>query len=236
MAYVLLLPESPRWLIEKGRTARASATRTKRFRQAFESLRKLRGARILAARDLFLIYHTLVEEDKIKQERNRFIELFTVPRNRRALRAGVVVMFFQQFCGVNVLAYFSSLIFYNAGFTTGKAELYSMGFGIINFVFALPAIRVIDTVGRRNLLLFTFPLMTIFQLFTGLGFIATGNTRKALVVAGMCESFSYSAYVAPLNTDTSFRRSLFSCVFTRRRASSIHILLGVHANIRSRSW
>lgn len=189
MAYVLLLPESPRWLIEKGRTSKNTTKRTKRFRQAFEALRKLRGSRILAARDLFLIYHTLIEEQKIKQERNRFIEMITVPRNRRALTAGVVVMFFQQFCGVNILAYFSSLIFYNAGFETSKAELYSMGFGIINFFFAIPAIRMIDTVGRRNLLLFTFPLMAVFQLFTGLGFLAKegSNTRRALVVAGMCE-------------------------------------------------
>ena len=103
MAYVLLLPESPRWLIDKGRTAKKDETRTKRFRQAFESLYKLRGSRLLGARDLFLIYHTLAEEDKIKQDRNRFIEMFTVGRNRRALRAGVIVMFFQQFCGVNIV-------------------------------------------------------------------------------------------------------------------------------------
>ena len=41
-----------------------------------------------------------------------------------------------------------------------------MGFGIINFVFAIPAVRTIDTFGRRNLLLFTFPLMAICMLLT----------------------------------------------------------------------
>ena len=102
MAYVLLLPESPRWLIERGRIAKKKSSEpTTRFREAFSSLCKLRGSRILAARDMFLIYHTLQEEEKIKESRPRFMEMFTVPRNRRALRAGVIVMFFQQFCGVS---------------------------------------------------------------------------------------------------------------------------------------
>ena len=64
-----------------------------------------------------------------------------------------------------------------------------MGFGIINFLFALPAIKLIDTTGRRNLLLFTFPFMALFQLFTGMGFLAPAGsvTRKTLVVTGMCK-------------------------------------------------
>ena len=195
MAYVLLLPESPRWLIEKGRTAKSDSKRTARFREAFSALRKLRGNRLLGARDMFLIYHTLAEEEKIKESRNRFIEMFTVPRNRRALRAGTIVMFFQQFCGVNILAYFSSLVFVSAGYTVKKAQLFSMGFGIINFVFALPAIKLIDTFGRRNLLLFTFPLMLVFQLFTGLAFLADNvNTKGPLVVIGM---YLFSAAYSP---------------------------------------
>ncbi|KAL9082841.1 MAG: hypothetical protein Q9159_006131 [Coniocarpon cinnabarinum] len=195
MGYVLLLPESPRWLIEKGRIAKTQSKRTQRFRQAFSALKKLRGSRLLGARDMFLIYHTLVEEEKIKEQRPRFIEMFTVPRNRRALRAGTIVMFFQQFCGVNVLAYFSGLVFVSAEWPVDKALLFSMGFGIINFVFALPAVKLIDTFGRRNLLLFTFPLMAIFQLFTGLAFVAkSAASKKALVVIGM---YLFSAVYSP---------------------------------------
>ena len=73
----------------------------------------------------------------------------------------------QQFCGVNVIAYYSSTIFTQANFTEIQALLASWGFGALNFVMALPAVYTIDTFGRRNLLLITFPLMSIFLLMTG---------------------------------------------------------------------
>jgi MFS family permease len=73
----------------------------------------------------------------------------------------------QQFCGVNVIAYYSSTIFTEASFTQIQALLASWGFGALNFVMALPAVYTIDTFGRRNLLLTTFPLMSLFLLMTG---------------------------------------------------------------------
>lgn len=47
-----------------------------------------------------------------------------------------IVMFMQQFCGVNVIAYYSSSIFEDSGFDTLTALGASMGFGVINFLFA----------------------------------------------------------------------------------------------------
>jgi hypothetical protein len=73
----------------------------------------------------------------------------------------------QQLCGVNVIAYYSSTIFREANFTEIQALLASWGFGALNFVMALPAVYTIDTFGRRNLLLVTFPLMSLFLLMTG---------------------------------------------------------------------
>ncbi|KAI0696760.1 hypothetical protein C8T65DRAFT_663212 [Cerioporus squamosus] len=160
VAQVYFCPESPRWYMMKGR-----------YTKAFESLRQLRHTELQAARDLYYIHVLLEEENKVsKSTQNKFLELFTVPRNRRATLASAIVMFMQQFCGINAIAYYSSNIFVQGGFSQTAALLASFGFGAVNFVFAGPAIWTIDTFGRRNLLLVSFPLMAVMLLMTGFAF------------------------------------------------------------------
>lgn len=60
-----------------------------------------------------------------------------------------------------------------------------MGTGILNWVFAIPAVFTIDRWGRRNLLLFTFPFLAICLLWTGMSFFGTGQLEVGLVVTGM---------------------------------------------------
>jgi hypothetical protein len=73
----------------------------------------------------------------------------------------------QQFSGINIMAFYSSTIFAEAGYTTKQCLFASFGFGLINFLFAFPAIWTIDTFGRRNLLLFTFPNMAWCLIVAG---------------------------------------------------------------------
>ena len=201
MTQVFFCPESPRWLIKKGR-----------YDAAYQSIRRLRRSSLQAARDLYYIHVLLEAETEIQTGRNLFVELFTVPRNRRATLAASIVMFMQQFCGVNVIAYYSSNIFSQSGFNDIQALLASFGFGLINWLFAFPAVYTIDTFGRRNLLLTTFPLMSIFLLMTGFSFfIPEGTGRLAVVALGiylfaMAYSpgegpvpFTYSAEAYPLS-------------------------------------
>ncbi|PUU80277.1 and other transporter-domain-containing protein [Tuber borchii] len=188
-ALVYFSPESPRWYIKKGN-----------YKSAFESLIRLRHSNIQAARDLIYIHVLLEAERRISDRRNRIVEVFTIPRNRHALQASLIVMVLQQLCGVNVLAYYSSDVLVPGGpgrdsKSVTTALLGSMGFGIINFVFALPAVRTIDTFGRRNLLLFTFPLMALCMLLTFLlDRIPNSGGRAPLTLIGM---YLFAAVYSP---------------------------------------
>lgn len=94
---IYFAPESPRWLIKKNR-----------HQQAYQSLLRLRNSPLQAARDLYYIHAQIVAEDALIEAEGfaktnnivtRFIELFTVPRIRRATQASGVIMTAQQMCG-----------------------------------------------------------------------------------------------------------------------------------------
>lgn len=83
---------------------------------------------------------------------------------------------------------------------------YSLGFGAINFVVAIPAAFLIDKVGRRLLLLTTFPLMCIFQLGTGFSFVLTNHRHSAVVAFAylFCVAYSIGEGPVPLVSTHSF--------------------------------
>lgn len=185
---VYFCPESPRWYIKKGRYA-----------NAFRSLCRLRNTPLQAARDLYYIHAQIQEEADIIGRSNyvtRFIELFTIPRVRRATGASFTVMLAQQMCGINIIAFYSSTVFVQAGASNLTALLASFGFGLVNFVFAWPAVWTIDTWGRRALLLFTFPNMAWTLLAAGLCFIIPEDSRAHLGLIAFF-IFLFAAFYSP---------------------------------------
>ncbi|RAL61377.1 hypothetical protein DID88_009511 [Monilinia fructigena] len=186
---IYFCPESPRWLLKKGRVEKA-----------YKSLLRLRNSPLQAARDLYSIQAQLDYEDRLLDESGlakngnmftRFIELFT-----STLLHSIPLRFFKQ-----------------AGATIIGALLASFGFGLINFIFAWPAVWTIDTFGRRTLLLFTFPQMFWTLLAAGLCyFIPTSSNAHIGMVAFFIYlfdiayspgegpvPFTYSAEVFPLS-------------------------------------
>lgn len=208
MIQVYFCPESPRWYMEKGK-----------FDKAFGSVKRLRHLECQAARDMYYAYKLLEIEHQQREGRNLLKEFFMVRRNRRAAQSSWFVMFMQQFCGVNVIAYYSTAIFQEAGANRSTALLASLGGGAINFIFAIPAIYTIDTFGRRNLLLVTFPLMALCLFFTGFSFYMPNSeaegeynpARLAMIAVGIYlfmmvyspgegpVPFTYSAEAFPLH-------------------------------------
>ncbi|KAI0447220.1 hypothetical protein F4803DRAFT_546436 [Xylaria telfairii] len=178
MLYVFTVPESPRFLIQKANNTSkknddgSHQKAQEHYRRAFDSLTKLNPTKLQAARELFLIYHTMQEKhDNTSSVLTPFKEMWKQKRTRRALRASLIVMFFQQYCGINVLTNYSDTIIQlqktrRVYFETTDSRdpfYFSLGFGLLNWVFSFPALFLIDTLGRRGLLLLTFPFLAIFQ-------------------------------------------------------------------------
>ncbi|KAH7261768.1 hypothetical protein BKA59DRAFT_1799 [Fusarium tricinctum] len=186
MLQVYFCPESPRWYMERGR-----------YDKAFRSVRKLRFSSVQATRDMYYAYKLLEIERGEREGRNLLREFFTVRRNRRAAQSAWFCMFMQQFCGVNVIAYYSTSIFRDGGYSLSEALLVSMGGGIINFLFAIPAIYTIDTFGRRNLLLVTFPLMAACLFFTGGVFNIPESNRDPRIACITTGLYLFMAVYSP---------------------------------------
>ncbi|KAF2797822.1 MFS transporter [Melanomma pulvis-pyrius CBS 109.77] len=218
---VYFCPESPRWYIKKGR-----------FGDAYKSLKKLRNTELQAARDLYYIHAQLrAEASLVSKETNyvtRFLQLFTTPRLRRATVASGVVMLAQQMCGINIIAFYSSTIFEQAGASVTESLLASWGFGLVNFVFAWPAIWTIDTFGRRSLLLFTFPQMCWTLLAAGLCYLIPSSSKAHLGLVALFVylfaafyspgegpvPFTYSAEVFPLShREVGMSWAVATCLF-----------------------
>lgn len=172
-AQVMFCSESPRWLIGQ-----------RKWVKAWESFKTLRRSEILAARDLYYTSACIEIENEVAAaaSRSKVVEMVMIPRNRRAILASIIVMFGQQFCGVNAIAYYSSKIFLNAGSSQTSALLGSFGFGLLNWMFALPAFFTIDNFGRRSLLLFTFPFLSLTMILTGCGFLIKDSKAQLGVV------------------------------------------------------
>jgi sugar porter (SP) family MFS transporter len=130
-----LLPETPCWLLLKGRED--------------ESRRAL--ARI---EDPALIETSLSRtKDEIAQNRERagWREIFK-PWLRNALIIAVGIMFFQQSVGINTIMYYCPKIFLMAGFADNISAIWaSVGVGIVNVVFTIVSLYFVDRLGRRKL-------------------------------------------------------------------------------------
>ncbi|KAH7106218.1 hypothetical protein BKA62DRAFT_686392 [Auriculariales sp. MPI-PUGE-AT-0066] len=205
-ALIITAPESPRWCMLHGKP-----------KDAMKAMLRLRKTPLQAARDLYLMHRGLVvdaavhQQDGEKAERSKAADLWRVPRVRRAALASGILMFMQQFCGVNVIAYYSSQVFVESGFSRDTALLATMGTGVLSWLFAIPAMYTIDSFGRRNLVLVSLPVLGLCLAVTALGFqFPLGDVRLATVASSLYVfmiaygpgmgpvPFAYSAEAFPL--------------------------------------
>lgn len=157
---MLYMPETPRWLMSKGREkeSRKIMNRIERPEQIEASLRAIQ-----------------LDIDKSRTENSTIRELFK-PWLRNALIIGVGIMFFQQFIGINTVIYYSPKIFMMAGFNDAVSAIWaSVGVGVINLLFTLLSVFFVDKVGRRKLYFVGMTGIAVSLILIGICF-ATVNT------------------------------------------------------------
>ena len=172
---MLVLPETPRWLAGHGRLEEAKAV-----------LRRLRGTGDIEAE------FSELRTDLRREGRLPGWQELLSPTVRTPLIIGVGLAIFQQVTGINTVIYFAPTIFQSAGLSSASsAILATAGVGVVNVAMTVVAIRLIDSVGRRTLLLTGLVGMALCLVLLGLGF-AFESTSSAL---GWLTTLSVAAYV-----------------------------------------
>ncbi|MEI8291245.1 MAG: sugar porter family MFS transporter [Verrucomicrobiota bacterium] len=177
---MFFVPESPRWLVKNGDRDKALGV-----------LMRL-GGKKFAAQSVADIESTLVNEI----HKVNFRDLFA-PGVRRIVMFGVLLSFIVQWCGINVIFYYTKDVFAAAGYNVSAILLNIIIVGMVNLIFTFVALQTVDRLGRRPLTLAGWAGLAVIFLLMGGCFHAhvTGLPVVLLVVAAIGW---YAATIAPM--------------------------------------
>jgi len=152
---LFIVPESPRWLLMRGRESEAIPIMTRAV-GAEEAATEIRKINESIAADLH-------------KEKVPVSDLFA-PALRLVLTIGVVVAVIQQITGINSVFFYAPMIFEQSGIGTDASFVQAILVGLINLVFTVLAIGLIDRIGRKPLLTIGLTGIVISMFVLSYGF------------------------------------------------------------------
>jgi SP family arabinose:H+ symporter-like MFS transporter len=177
---VFLVPESPRWLLGKGYVDKAKGV-----------LRKISGKPDVdeEIRTMNSVIHRAVK--------GKLSDLIQ-PGISFLVLLGIAVAVFQQISGANAVFFYAPIIFERAGMNVEDQLFQQIMIGVINLIFTVVAMRLVDHWGRKKMMLSGSLLMAFWLLLIGLCFAFDFFKGYALTVLVLMFIATYATTLAPV--------------------------------------
>ena len=195
------VPESPRWLVmhDKDEDALKIMEQVSNPEQAREDLRAVR----------------MSIDAEASEEKAVFKELFH-PAMRFVLTIGLAVAILQQITGINSVFFYAPMIFEQSGIGTDASFMQAVLVGLVNLVFTVTAILLIDRLGRRPLLAFGLTGIAVCMLLLSYSFGSATYTLDDEAIASLPETIDRGR-LTPLvdrtfDNDVEFRQTIVAAV------------------------
>jgi len=177
---MFLVPESPRWLVRAGRPD-----------DARRMLARIGSASYAA--------HTLADIERTLQKESQKVAFSSLlaPKVKPIVVIGMVLAVFQQWCGINVIFNYAQEIFASAGFDINGTLKSIVATGIINLLFTLAALPLVDRLGRRKLMLLGAAGLTVIYVLIA-GAYALGIMGWPVLLLVLAAIAIYARTLAPV--------------------------------------
>jgi MFS family permease len=208
LAGMIFMPESPRFLMHKGRVLESLAV-----------WKRIRGLHLPENREeFFIMKHTVQEESEKNRGLRRFVwlDFFTVPRARRSIIYANIMVFLGQFTGINAIMYYMATLMNQVGFSRKESVFMSLVGGVSLLLGTLPAIFFMEKFGRRFWACAMLPGFFIGLLIIGCSYLAPIKNFSAaagtyitglIIYEGFFGSYACLTWVLPSEVYPTYLRS-----------------------------